>query len=335
MKQEYLFFPEQTILNIEDNTTFKTIIDLWMLSKKNTVKKSTYSRYFHLVSKHILPCLGDLTMTQINTQTIRMYIDFLLNQGRLDHQGGLSMKTTSDICVIVQSIIQYANDYGANITCSFQNTGIKKVKKQEIKVLSNYEQKHLTEFLMEDIDNCKLGVLLSLYTGIRIGELCALKWEDLSIDEGILIIRKCLQRIQLPDGSAEKRTEVVIQEPKSLCSKRIIPIPSFLLSILSKMKKDNHSYFLTGIESAYMEPRVMQNKFKSYINACGIADINYHALRHTFATRCMEIGFDVKSLSEILGHANVNITLNRYVHSSLELKTAHMNKLSSIVKLYT
>lgn len=183
--------------------------------------------------------------------------------------------------------------------------------------------------------SCKIihdvGVLLSLYTGIRVGELCALQWEDFDLAHSKLKIRKTMQRIQdLGNGSVSK-TKIVITEPKSQCSIREIPLPLFIVDVAKKFASNPKAYILTGTDR-YIEPRTMQNRFKSYVKECNVEPANFHVLRHTFATRCVEVGFEVKSLSEVLGHANVNITLNRYVHSSFELKHSNMNKLASQYK---
>ena len=194
-------------------------------------------------------------------------------------------------------------------------------------MLTQAEQDALISILMNDMDLYKFGVFLSLYTGIRVGELCALKWEDFDTTQTTLKISKTMQRIQDTENGSLSKTKIVITEPKSKCCVREIPLPTFVTDISRQFVSNPKSYILTGSDR-YVEPRIMQNRFKSYINASGISDANFHALRHTFATRCVEVGFEIKSLSQILGHANVNITLNRYVHSSFELKCSNMNKLS-------
>lgn len=162
-------------------------------------------------------------------------------------------------------------------------------------------------------------------------ELCALQWEDFDLAHSKLKIRKTMQRIQdLGNGSVSK-TKIVITEPKSQCSIREIPLPLFIVDVAKKFASNPKAYILTGTDR-YIEPRTMQNRFKSYVKECNVEPANFHVLRHTFATRCVEVGFEVKSLSEVLGHANVNITLNRYVHSSFELKHSNMNKLASQYK---
>ena len=199
-----------------------------------------------------------------------------------------------------------------------------------MRVLSLEEQQKLTLVLLDDTDLIKFGVLLSLYTGIRIGELCALKWGNLSIAAGVLSVRETMQRIKDTSNHSISKTKIVISEPKSKCSVRDIPLPEFIISIAKGFQSNNSSYVLTGEKNRYVEPRTMQNRFKSLLRESQIPDANYHALRHTFATRCIEVGFELKTLSEILGHSNVNITLNRYVHSSLDLKKENMSKIACV-----
>lgn len=181
----------------------------------------------------------------------------------------------------------------------------------DMRVLNREEEERLRSTLLFDTDFSKLGVLLCLYTGIRIGEVCALKWGNFNFEAGTLSIYETLQRIQNVDDGSKHKTKIVVTTPKSQNSVRIIPLPDSLINILSRFKLSPRAYILTGCDDKFMEPRVLQYKFKKYAIESGVRNINYHALRHTFATRCIELGFDVKTLSEILGHANVNVTLNR------------------------
>ena len=198
-----------------------------------------------------------------------------------------------------------------------------------MRVLSVSEQSVLTEYLLDDMDFIKLGIYLSLFTGIRIGELCALKWENINLYEKMLYVKKTMQRIQTYDML--QKTKVIISSPKSACSLREIPLPDFLCNMLKKYKRADDYFLLSGSVQEYVEPRALQYKFKKIIKDCGLTDVNFHALRHTFATRCVEAGFEIKTLSEILGHSSVKITLDRYVHSSMELKRKNMEKLVSII----
>lgn len=310
-------------------TTYGEILMLWLASVQINVKESTYARYYQLVSTHISPTLGKYEIEKIGTPMIEHYIGFLLKDGRLDGKGGLSAKSVSDILTIIKSSFAYAKDNDYAVRCKVEKVSVKK-STPDMRVLSVTEQKVLKEYLLCEIDLSKFGVLLSLYTGIRIGELCALRWEHIKLDAGILEVRETMQRVKNLSTSDKAKTRITITEPKSECSLRDIPLPQFIIEIAHQFENAPKAFVLTGSKTAYVEPRTLQYRFQKYTKACGIKGANYHSMRHTFATRCIEVGFDIKSLSEILGHANVNITLNRYVHSSFELKKQNMLKLDSL-----
>jgi len=318
--------PKQAHQSSKHSMVYSELLESWLHSSQINTKESTHARYTHLINTHIKPQLGKYKLSCITTEIVETFIESQLTEGRLDNTGGLSAKTVTDILTIVKSTMEYARYKGLPVICNLSKLTIKK-KEKEMRVLTPAEQQSLLNILIEDMDLCKFGVFISLYTGIRVGELCALQWEDFDIVCGTLKIRKTMQRIQDTENGAFSKTKIVITEPKSQCSVREIPLPAFVIDIARRFIANPKAYILTG-NDRYIEPRTMQNRFKSYIRDCGIADANFHALRHTFATRCVEVGFEIKSLSEVLGHANVNITLNRYVHSSFELKCSNMNKLS-------
>lgn len=318
---------ESVIVVSKERILYDRILTDWLQFVKINIKESTYARYVHLVERHIRPNLGKYELSQISTQLIEGFIEQKLKEGRLDKQGCLSSKTVIDIVTIIKSSMEYAKYNHLPVTCNLHRVTIKK-KEKEMRVLCLSEQEALVKVLLNNTDLYKFGVLLSLYTGIRIGELCALKWENLSIEYSILKVRETMQRIQDTNVGAISKTKIVITEPKSQCSIRDIPLPDFLIEIAKPFSNHPKSFVLSGDKIKYIEPRTMQNHFKTYVEESGCQNVNFHSLRHTFATRCVEAGFELKSLSEILGHANTNITLNRYVHSSFELKYANMNKLS-------
>lgn len=195
-------------------------------------------------------------------------------------------------------------------------------------MLTPSEQTALCRYLTADLTHRNAGILLSLYAGLRVGEVCALRWEDFVLEDRLLYVRRTMQRLQnlSPDGP---RTMIVETPPKSATSVRTIPMPEELVRILLSLPGRHEGYFLTGSLTQCVEPRVMQYHFSRVIAACGIDKANYHALRHTFATRCVELGFDVKSLSELLGHSTVTMTMDRYVHPTMEHKRTHMQRLSA------
>jgi len=323
-KNEVLKNPD---LTSKKRITYNELLNTWLAVTKINTKESTYARYVHLINTHIRPYLGEYQLVNITTQVIEDFVEQQLVNGRLDNTGGLSPKTVTDMLAVIKNTIEYARYKDLAIVCNLTKLSVKR-KDKEMRVLSHSEQSALVRVLLNETDLYKFGVLLSLYTGIRVGELCALQWQDMNLLTGTLVVRKTMQRIQNTDNETDKKTKVIVTEPKSQCSIREIPLPSFIIDIAKQFSTYPDTFVLSGNSNFFIEPRTMQNRFKTYVIESGIAATNFHALRHTFATRCVEVGFELKSLSEILGHSNVNITLNRYVHSSFELKSLNMNKLS-------
>ncbi len=311
----------QNTSNSMPSANFGQIVDDWLKNKKLCVKESTLSRYKTIIDKHIFPLLGQYDISEISTDIIQQYINELICSG-------YSNKTASDILTVIKSIFKYATCKGFEHNCDLGIVNLKS-QKSDIQTLTLFEQKKLCDYLMANIDNRNFGILLCLYTGIRIGELCALKWSDIDIREKVLKIDKTMLRIQDNCLSRkERKTKVVITSPKSEDSVRMIPIPNFLFTIILKQKRNPNAYILTGESNWFLEPRNMQYYFKTVLKKCGIRDVKFHILRHTFATRCVENGFEIKSLSEILGHSSIKITLDRYVHSSIELKRKNMERMN-------
>ena len=304
-------------------------LDEWLKVKKVRVKEPTYIRYRNSIENHIKPYLGKYPIERISTALIEKFAQYLLEKGRLDKTGGLSEKSVLDILTIVKEVIKYTNTLGIATSCQIEFIPLKN-KRKEMRVLSKEESQKLVSYLTVDTDNYKLGIFLALYTGIRVGELCALQWKDLSFSDKTLHISKTMQRLQKVEQNEEKKTHVIVAEAKSQSSHRLIPLPDFILEMASQYKQSPNCYIISTSRGKFIEPRVMQYQFKKCMEACGIKNVNFHALRHTFATRCIEAGFDIKTLSEILGHSSVKITLDKYVHSSLELKRINMEKLRMI-----
>lgn len=312
------------------NITFSELAKQWLQSASLQVKASTYARYSDGLDIHILPLLGGYKITKISSQDVERFTEEKLETGRIDGNGGLSPKTVRDLLSIIKAVLDYAKTQ-KYITEAFQLT-YPKYRHQEMRVLSKQEQTSLEKILTDDMNSYKLGVLLCLYTGLRLGEVCALRWGDIVFSHQVLSVRKTVQRIKSDDGDIQK-TKIVIDSPKSKCSLRQIPLPDFLMDHLARFYKSNAAFVLSGIEERPAELRTLQNHFKQYVSASAIEQVNFHTLRHTFATRCVEAGVDIKSLSEILGHSNVNITLNRYVHSSLDQKRECVNRLAQFMRL--
>lgn len=297
--------------------------DEWLQSGKNRYKESTYIKYSGFLERYIKPKLGGFYPLGFNTGIIEAFTTELLEEE------DLSAKTVKDILVVLRSILNYTSKQFTGIFPSMDIIYPRETKK-EMRVLTKEEQQAFITFLLEDMDNCKFGILFSLLTGLRIGEICALRWDHISTSEQTVKIDSTLQRLHDTENESEIKTRIVIGTPKSDTSARMIPMTDFLAELCLKIKPENPSaYVLTGNES-YMEPRALQYRLEKYTKQCGLEGVHFHTLRHTFATRCVEVGFEIKSLSEILGHSTTTITLERYVHSSLELKRDNMKKLSAV-----
>lgn len=299
----------------------------WFDNSVLKIKRSTANKYRNLLQSYILPVYGKEPLSNITFDFIQNQCNELLLHGGKTGKG-LSPKTVSDTLSIVRSILKFAAQKGKVIPCDGSSVQIKQILKP-MRILSKTEQERLCSYIYSRITPYNVGILICLFTGLRVGEICALHWEDVSFSDQTLYVHRTLQRIQ-DESNSEKKTKILLTTPKSTCSIRTIPIPDTLLKLLADYQSSQKGYLLTNSESSYIEPRMMQNKFKEILEDNEIEPANFHTLRHTFATRCVEVGFDIKSLSEILGHATVNITMNRYVHPTLEMKKENMKKLSEV-----
>lgn len=311
--------------------TLSKLAEEWLNVVETSVKQSTFAKYVSSINTHILPVFGSKPVSKITPSEINRFVSNKLTQGRIDGSGGLSAKTVYDMFVVFYSILNFGQSH-YDVKNAAMNILRPKKKRKEVRVLSQDECAKLEHFTSHTRDIKKVGILLCLYSGLRIGEICALKWGNIHLDKHIIFVDSTLQRIQETDENAKSRTRVVIDTPKSLSSIREIPIPEFLAHRLYTFSKNvtKKMFFLTHDENHFIEPRVYQSWFQKYLRACNIDSINFHALRHTFATHCVEVGFDIKTLSEILGHSDVGITLGLYVHPSLKRKREQMELLQPI-----
>jgi len=308
--------------------TFADTAKHWLSVISLKVKPSTYAGYVNTLDLHILPAMGERKTQSLTAEDINRFAKEKLDNGRVNEKGGLSAKTVRDMLCVIKAVMDFA--CYKNIIASRLSITYPKQRQKIMRVLSRREQTLLEAVLLRDVDIHKLGIFLSLYTGLRLGEVCALRWQDISGNFDTLSVRQTLQRIKNTDGGNCK-TKIITDAPKSPRSVRDIPIPRFLSPYLCNFARDGAAHFLHTPKADFTEPRTMQNHFTKHIKTANIAAANYHCLRHTFATRCVEAGVDIKSLSEILGHTNVNITLNRYIHSSFKLKREGINKLERFI----
>lgn len=298
---------------------FRKATEAWLEGKKAKIKRSTYYQYLSVIQNHIDQELGKVPLNEIDNHLV---CDFFngLSCGKNEP---LSPSTVKSIVYITKAVLNYSVHMGLmkDFKIYFESPG--KSRKREA-VLSHQEELLLSRYLLKNQTPENMGIILAMYTGIRLGELCALKWSHINLREKYIYIDKTVSR--LPDSGDTRKTKLVLELPKSATSTRCIPLPDFLVKMLEQMEEQYcpEDFLLSGNKQKIPDPRTMQNRFKCCEAMAEIHEYNFHILRHTFATRCVELGFDVKSLSEILGHASVNITLNRYVHSSMDMKKKQM-----------
>ncbi len=310
----------QTILN-RKNLNF--YCNEWLILSRNRVKESSYVKYHNIITLHISPELGEYLPQSLNTVIIENFSNTKICQG-------LSPKTVRDILTVLHSVLKHCR---RQIGTGFPDIEIiyPRDTKKEMRVLTPEEQTRLVRYLLQDMNRTRFGILLALFTGLRIGEICALRWADISFQNRTIHVHQTMQRLQNLGHNSDSKTKVTIGDVKSSASDRIIPLTEYTMSLCKQMQVENRqAYILTGSTEFYLEPRKLQYHLKKYTQACGLEGVHFHTLRHTFATRCIEVGFEIKSLSEVLGHSSSKITLDRYVHSSLELKRANMDKLANI-----
>lgn len=306
-----------------DNKTFEEIVVLWQADKKQYVKRSTYYAYSLLVSNHLLPFfsgLGDITETHVQ--------EFVFSK----LETGLSRKSVKDMLVVLKMVLRFGVKLGyiphREIDVKFPTER----ERPEVPVLSRGNQKRVMEYIRSHFSFMNLGIYICLCAGLRIGEVCALVWDDIDVEMGVVNISKTLQRIYVVEG-AERHTELIIGTPKSRNSIREIPLAKDLLKMIRPLKKvvKGSSYVLTN-SSRPVEPRTYRNYYRRLMRQLGMPDLKFHGLRHSFATRCIESQCDYKTVSVLLGHSNIRTTLNLYVHPNMEQKKKCVEQMFKILK---
>lgn len=313
----------------KEKISFREVLFLWLEAGKENYKEQTYARYRYIIETHIVPNIGVIPVAQISTEYINSFITDKRTKGRIDGKGGLSVSYTQTISFIILSALNYAVQ--ENLCSPIIGKTVKLSKsKRNLDVLSLQEQRQLENYLLADIDIRKAGILLAIYTGVRLGELCGLCWNDIDLNNGIIHINRTIERICNHEHiSGEPKTKLIISETKTISSNRFIPISRKTILLLKLIKHNDSPFVLPGISRDFMDPRTLQYAFKRFLNESHLRNAKFHVLRHTFATRCMESGMDMKTLSEILGHSDTNITTNIYVHSTIEHKRKTIETMSS------
>lgn len=289
------------------------------------IKVSTRTRYRFLLERHILPRIGYISVSRLTAKELSAVLHQLKDHGRLDGKGGLSAKTVRDIAVLVKTMLHFVQrEY--HCVCDALNARLPACTQKKIKVFSETELAALGKALSPS-DKISIAVMLALYAGLRVGEVCALRAGDIDVLAGTLSISRSVQRITL-----NSKSQLLVQRPKSDSSERIVPLHPELLHLLRKVTADMPpgAYIMTGKIGRPADPRTCQYQFTMLLKRCGIRHRGFHALRHTFATRCVEAGADVKSISEMLGHKDIKTTLMLYTHPSLERKRRCIQQIGAL-----
>lgn len=287
------------------------VIDLWKIDKKQYVKKSSFSAYTLLIENHLLPNFGN--KIEIEEADVQSFVFQKL-------ETGLSHKTIKDILIVLKMILKFGAKNKWLQYTPFDIQFPTEREKHNIEVLTKTDQKKIMNYIQEHFTFRNLGVYICLSAGMRIGEVCALTWEDIDTDNGIISVNRTIQRIYVIEDGI-RRTELILDTPKTKNSIREIPISKDLLRILKPFKKIvNPLFFVLTNDTKPTEPRTYRSYYKNLMKELKMPELKFHGLRHSFATRCIESNCDYKTVSVLLGHSNISTTLNLYVHPNMEQK---------------
>lgn len=298
--------------NALQDIAFVAAAQEWLASIKAEYKPSTFEKYSFIYHSYLETSFDGIMLFQITEKLV---------QDRLEACKAVSESLQKSIYGVLNGILRYASKRYCIMLPEIKRKTVKS-HREEAETFTKSEQAKLLSFLGINIDCFKLGVLLCLFTGLRLGELCALKWSDIDFTNKTLTIRRTVQRLYVENGGT--KTALVETSPKSGNSKREIPLQDAIVVLL--MGFQNGKEYVFGGDKP-LDPRTMQNHYKKILQETGISYKNFHTLRHTYATNCIEGGTDVKSLSEMLGHSSIKITLNYYVHPSMDTKRMYADNL--------
>ena len=308
---------------MEQKTTFSKVAELWKADKKQYVKKSTYAAYALLIQSHLLPELGE--QEEVSEEDVQSFVNQKL-------EAGLSQKTVRDILVVLKMILRFGAKRRYWPSRQIDIIFPTERERQDMEVLTLANQRQLMNYVKEHFTFLNLGIFICLNAGLRIGEVCALQWDDIDVASGVIHVGKTIQRIYIVDGQ-EKYTELIIDKPKTKNSIRDIPMTRDLLSLIRPLKKIvRGDYYVLTNSAAPTEPRTYRTYFNKLQKELGLPKMRFHGLRHSFATRCIESKCDYKTVSVLLGHSNISTTLNLYVHPNLEQKKKCIDAMNRLLK---
>lgn len=302
------------------------LVNEWLASVEPGIARSTYVKYEQLARNYILPYFENMTCEELDNKQLHCFYS-LINQKENTVRRPLSAGNQRTIFMIMNNTLDYAYDSRVLDQKYYIRPRLTR-QKRIVHVFSQEHQRKIEDYILHNHDGCSLAVTLALFTGLRLGEICALQWSDISFEGQSLYVNKTVQRLKRAAGQEGDRTELMVSHPKSAASNRLIPLPVFLMDYLKKFPHgEERAYVLTNAVCTPMEPRTLQYHYQKMLMKIGVPYLNFHCLRHTFATRCVTLGWDMKTLSEILGHFDIKITMEYYFHSSFEYKQTQMNKI--------
>ena len=328
-----IFYDSPQKIKIGDgmsSVTYSNWAAQWLTRKEQLVKESTFSAYSNIVVNHLVPHFGRVGLQDITEELIQSFAFHLLRDGRLDGAGGMCERSTRDIIVVLKNSLRDAMKLKLLPSAEFEIQYPNKQDRLKIKVIAKSEQQKLVQAVYLALSPRSVGIMLALYTGLRIGEVCGLKWSDIDFENKMLHVNRTVQRVYRKTLDGKGKSQIIVGPPKTRSSRREIPISAILLPVLKRIAPETSDvFFLSGTEKC-VEVRTYRTFFDDFLKKNQLENINFHALRHTFATRCIEAGGDCKTVSELLGHSSVNMTLNLYVHPQIEQKRRCVELLSEI-----
>jgi integrase len=299
------------------------IIDLWKADKKQYVKRSTYSAYMLLVENHLNPAFG--RKDHVEDADVQAFVFQKLDDG-------LSHKSVKDILIVLKMALKFGAKHKWLEYRPFDIQFPTEREKNNVEVLSRTDQRKVMNHVQEHFTFRNLGIYICLSAGVRIGEICALTWDDVDTDNGIISVRRTIQRIYTIDEGVRK-TEVMIDTPKTKNSIREIPMNRDLLKMLKPIKKIvNHQFYILTNDAKPTEPRTYRSYYQKFMRTLNMPILKFHGLRHSFATRCIESKCDYKTVSVLLGHSNISTTLNLYVHPNMEQKKKCIEQMFKAIR---
>ena len=293
---------------------------------KPTVKVRTFVIYKSIVQERVIPYFGACEMEELSASKVQEYIAYLQQNGNRKAAGGLSANYIHMIINVLKLSLELAVELGFVTKNVIKFIKRPKIKERPISSFSVIEQKTIEQYILQSNKDNLLGILLCFYTGIRLGELLALKWEDIDFQKEIIKIQRTCFYIKTNSNLYER----IEDAPKTISSCREIPVPCKIFVLLKKAYERSISTYVISKKGIPISNRVYQKAFEVVLKKTGVQHRGFHAIRHTFATRALECGVDIKTLAEILGHKNPTITLNRYAHVFYEHKKEMMNKLNLV-----